>query len=137
MRLKLISMKDNTTTTKTETPPTEAARAVAIGLVPNALHIALDAADRGQSTVIAVLHDARIELRTAVDGGLELAEKLAAGALRFSRKLVQKADDASAAALGSAERALANAVKNARETTRAAGALASTAASGVAGSQAA
>lgn len=107
------------------------------GVVPGVVHLALDVADRGQSTVISVLQDARIELRTAVDGGLEFAEKLATGALRLSRKIVQKLDDASASALGGAERVLANAVKNARETTRAAGELAQTAASGVAGSQAA
>ena len=118
-------MKDNTMTTKTETPSTEAARASALGLVPTAVHLALDAADRGQSTVIAVLHDARIELRTAVDGGLELAEKIAAGALRFTRKLVQRADETSKDALAGAERALATAVTRARETTRAAGELAS------------
>lgn len=111
-------------TTKIETKATEAVHA-SIGLVPNAVHLALDAADRGQSTVIAVLHDARIELRSAVDSGLELAEKLAAGALRFTRKLVQRADDTSKDALAGAERALATAVTRARETTRAAGELAS------------
>jgi len=126
-------MKDTTMATKTETKSTE----LPAGVVPGVVHLALDVADRGQSTVIAVLQDARIELRTALDGGLELAEKLATGALRFSRKLVQKVDDAGASALGGAERVLANAVKNARETTRAAGALASTAASSVGGSQAA
>lgn len=107
------------------------------GVVPGVVHLALDVADRGQSTVIAVLQEARIELRTAVDGGLEFAEKLATGVLRFSRKVVQRLDDASASALGGAERVLTNAVKSARETTRAAGELAQTAASGVARSQAA
>jgi len=107
------------------------------GVVPGVVHLALDVADRGQSTVIAVLQETRIELRTAIDGGLEFAEKLATGALRLSRKIVQKIDDASASALGGAERVLTNAVKNARETSRAAGELAATAASGVAGSQAA
>ncbi len=111
-------------TTKTETKFTEAAP-TSTGLVPNVVHLALDAADRGQSTVIAVLQDARIELRTAVDGGLELAEKLAAGALRFTKKVVQRADETSKDALASAERALATAVTRARETTRAAGELAS------------
>jgi len=127
-------MKESPMTTKTQTPTSTEHPT---GVVPGVVHLALDVADRGQSTVIAVLQDARIELRTAVDGGLEFAEKLATGALRFSRKVVQKLDDASASALGGAERVRANAVKNARETTRAAGELAQTAASGVAGSQAA
>ncbi len=89
-------------------------------LVPRVVHFAIDAADRSQSTVIAVLQDARTELRTALDGGLEYAEKLATGALRFSRNLVQRADDTSKDALASAERALTTVVTRARETTRAA-----------------
>ncbi len=89
-------------------------------LVPKVVHFAIDAADRGQSTVIAVLQDARTELRTAIDGGLEYAEKLATGALRFSRNVVQRADDTTKDALATAERALATVVTRARETTRAA-----------------
>jgi hypothetical protein len=107
------------------------------GVVPGVVHLALDVAERGQSTAVAVLQDARIELRTALDGGIDLAEKVAAGALRFARKLVHKLDDASNETLVGAERILSGAVKSARETTRAAGELATTAASGVAGSQAA
>jgi hypothetical protein len=80
------------------------------------VHLALDVVDRGQSTAVAVLQDARIELRTAVDHGIELAEKLAAGTLRFARKLVSKIDEASNDALTGAERALSNAVITARET---------------------
>lgn len=107
------------------------------GVVPGVIHLALDVADRGQTTAISVLQDARLELRTAIDGGLELAEKVANGALRFARKVVQRLDDASNEALAGTERVLSTAVKSVRETTRAAGELASTAASGVAGSQAA
>jgi hypothetical protein len=86
--------------------------------ITTVVHLALDAADRGQSTAIAVLHDARIELRTALDGGLDYVEKLATGALRFSRKLVQKVDDTSSSALAGAERAITSGLKTARETTR-------------------
>jgi len=80
------------------------------------LHLALDVADRGQHTAVAVLQDARIELRSAIDSGLELAEKLAAGGLRFARKLVQKLDDAGNDALVGAEKALTTAVQTARES---------------------
>jgi hypothetical protein len=86
---------------------------------PRALYLALDVAERGQATAISVLQDARTELRTAVDGGLELAEKLASGTLRFARKLVQKVDDASADALKGAERALTETIETARVTARA------------------
>lgn len=112
-------------------------RTNARGVVPGVIHLALDVAERGQTTAITVLQDARVELRTAIDGGLDLAEKVATGALRFARKLVQRLDDAGNETLAGAERVLSTAVKSARETTRAAGELASTAASGVAGSQAA
>jgi hypothetical protein len=81
------------------------------------VHLALDAADRGQSTAVAVLQDARVEVRTAIEHGIELAEKLSAGALRFARKLVTKIDEASNDALTGAERALSTAVDKAKETT--------------------
>ena len=80
------------------------------------VHLALDAANRGQSTAVAVLQDARVEVRTAIENGIELAEKLSAGALRFARKLVTKIDEASNDALTGAERALSSAVDKAKET---------------------
>ena len=93
-----------TTTTRTE--------------APRVVYLALDVAERGQATAVAVLQDARIELRTAVDGTIDLAEKLAAGTVRFARKLVQKVDEAAADALKGTERALTETIENARETAR-------------------
>lgn len=104
------AMKQTTQTPKTESPRNG---------VPGVVHLALEVADRGQSTAIAVLQDARTELRAAADHSLELAEKLTAGALRFARNFVQKVDVASSDALTGAQRALSNAVKTARETTAA------------------
>ena len=88
--------------------------------VPGAFDLALDAVDRGQATVIAVLQDARTEMRAAVDGGLELAEKLATGALRFARTTAQRLDDVSNDALQGAQKAISEAVARARESSRAA-----------------
>ena len=101
------------------------------GVLPGVVHLAIDVADKGQSTALAVLQDARIEIRTAVDHGIELAEKLTAAAFRFTRKAVQRIDEAANESLGSAERVLGGAVKTARETTTAAAQLANTAFSGV------
>ena len=101
------------------------------GVLPAVVHLALDVAERGQSTTIAVLHDARTELRSAIDGGLELAEKLATGAVRFARKTVAKLDDTAAEALAHAERTMSSAVKSAQLAQ----VLAAKAASRVAGSQ--
>jgi hypothetical protein len=123
-------------TQKTETVITTKAEASKSGFVPAVVHLALDVADRGQSTAVSVLQDARTELRIAVDSGIDLAEKLVAGALRFARKSVTRIDDASAEALTGVERVLGGAVKNARETTRAAAELATTASAGVTGQHA-
>lgn len=101
------------------------------GVLPGVVHLALDVADRGQSTALAVLQDARIELRTAVDQAIELAEKLTAAAFRFTRKAVQRVDEATSETLTGAERVLGGAVKTARDTTNAAAQLANTAVSGV------
>jgi hypothetical protein len=101
------------------------------GILPGVVHLALDVADKSQSTALAVLQDARVELRTAVDHGIELAEKLSAAAFRFTRKAVQRIDEASAETLVGAERVLGGAVKAARDTTVAASQLANTAVSSV------
>ncbi len=103
-----------------ETPTTETTSATDRhqARLPAVVHLALDVADRGQSTAISVLNDARAELRSALDHGLELAEQLTTGAFRFARKLTQRLDEVSAEALSGAEKALTNAVKTARETTR-------------------
>lgn len=101
------------------------------GFVPGVANLALDVADRGQSTVIAVLQDARGELRTLVENGIELAEKTAAQAFRFARTLTKRVDDAAAETLGNTERLLGNAVRSARETAKSATDTANTAISGV------
>ena len=119
-------------TQKTETT-SSIAKSERGGFLPGVVHLALDIADRSQITAIAVLQDARIELRGAVDGGVDLAEKVAAAFFRFARKGVQRVDDASAETLTGVGQVLTGAVKNARETTRVATELATTATSGVTG----
>jgi hypothetical protein len=106
------------------------------GFAPGIAHLALDIADRGQSTTIAVLHDARGELRAFVESSIELAEKASASLFRFAKKLTSRIDDGVAEALTGTERLLSGAVKSARETTRAAQELAHTAGAGVAGEKA-
>ena len=123
-------------THKTETVITTKSEATKSGFVPAVVHLALDVADRGQSTAVSVLQDARTELRLAVDSGIDLAEKLVAGALRLARSSVTRVDLASAEALTGVERVLGGAVKNARETTRAAAELATTASASVTGQHA-
>jgi len=123
---------------KTETtPPPSLSKAERNGILPGVVHFAIDVADRGQSTAIAVLQDARTELRTAVENSVEWAEKLAASMFRFARKGIQRVDDASSEALSGVGHVLSGAVKSARETTRAAAELATTATSSLSGQAAA
>lgn len=91
-------------------------------VLPAVVHFALDLVDRGQLTAFGALHDARTELRVAVDGSLELADKATSAALRFARKLVQRADDLAAETLGGAERVVASTVAGARSSALAAAA---------------
>jgi len=114
-------------------PTKPEARTTPAGFVPGVAHLALDVVDRSQSTAIAVLQDARAELRVVFDHSIELAEKSAASLFRFARKLGQRVDDGVAQTLGSAEQLISGAVKSARETTKAAAELAHTAGNGIAG----
>jgi hypothetical protein len=106
------------------------------GVVPGVAHLALDVVDRGQTTTIAVLHDARTELRAVVESGIELAEKASAALFRFAKKLTARVDDGVAETLTNTERLISGAVKSARETTKAATELAHTASTGIAGERA-
>jgi hypothetical protein len=109
------------TTQKTETPSARSiTRTERGGLLPGVVDLALDLADRGQSAAIALLQDARVELRGAVDGGVDWAEKTAAAFFRIARKGVQRADDASVETLTGVGLVLAGAVQRAREVSRAA-----------------
>ena len=103
---------------------------------PRVIYLALDVAERGQSTAVAVLQDARIELRTAVDSTIDLAEKLGGGAVRFARKLVQKIDETATDALEGTQRALHDTIEKTRETAKAGRALAERAVEKVTGATA-
>jgi hypothetical protein len=101
------------------------------GFVPGVAHLALDVVDRGQNTLLAVLQDARVELRTFVDQGIDFAEKGSAAFFRFARKLTQRVDEGVGETLANTEKVIGGAVKSARETTRSATDTANTAISGL------
>jgi hypothetical protein len=104
------------------------------GILPGVVHLAIDVAEKGQSTAIAVIQDVRVELRGAIEQGIELAEKLSAAGFRLARKAVQRVDDVANETLTGTERLLGGAVRSARETTNAAAQLTTTAVNGVAAS---
>jgi hypothetical protein len=128
MRLNLTDMKEAPVmaTQKSESR-------ITTGIVPGVANLALDVVDRSQSTTIALLQDARTELRTVVDSGIELAEKTTSALFRFARKLTQRIDEGVAETLAGTERLIGGAVKTARDTTRLATDLAQTVVGGVAG----
>jgi hypothetical protein len=122
-------MKETTTIPASKTEP----RTDRHGVLPGVAHLALDVVDRGQTTTIAVLQDARGELRTVVEGSIELAEKTSGALFRLARKVTQRLDEGVAETLGGVERTIGGAVRAARDTTRAAATLAQTAVGGLAG----
>jgi hypothetical protein len=125
--------------TKLDTTPstTLTKNGVPAGFVPGLATLALDVAEKTETTAIAILQDARGELRALVDNGIELAEKSAASLFRFARTLTKRVDDGVAETLSGTERLLSGAVKSARETTKSATDTANTAISGITGPTAA
>ena len=119
-------MKDTNSTNGT-------ARTESRGVLPGVAHLALDVVDRGQSTALGVLQDARTELRASVDNGIELVEKVATSAFRFARKVTARVDEGVAETLSNVQRLLSNAVASARDTARATTELANSAGRGIAG----
>jgi hypothetical protein len=102
------------------------------GIIPSVVYLALDVADRSGTTAITLLQDGRAELRAAADGFIEATENATRAAFRFARKVTQRLDEASSETLTSVDRVVTGAVRSARETTRAAAVLTSTAVASVA-----
>jgi hypothetical protein len=131
-----MSKETPTMATKTESTVSRTA-STERGVVPGVVHLALDVADRGQSTTLALINDGRTELVAFVHGGIELAEKATASFFRLFKKATARIDEASAETLASVERLVSTSVRNARETTKAATELATTAIGGLTGTSAA
>lgn len=122
--------------TKTDSVSSTLTTRHALGFVPGLANLALDVADRGQSTAIAVLQDARSELRSFVESSIDFAEKSTSALFRFARNVTKRVDEGVSETLSNAERLLAGAVKSARETTKSATDTANTAISGITGNTA-
>jgi hypothetical protein len=127
-----MSNKTESTKAVTTTPTTSAP-----GVLPSVVYLAIDVADRTSATAIALLQDARAELRASVDGGIELAENVSRALFRFARKAAERIDQASAETLTGVGATLGGAAKSVRDTMKAAADLTVAAASGVTGDRAA
>ena len=101
--------------TDAKAPLTTTSTGARTGVLPSVVYLAIDVADRTSATAIALLQDARVELR----------------------KAAQRIDDASAETLTSLERTVAGVAISARDTVRAAADLSAAAANSVTGERAA
>lgn len=100
------------------TTPVSSTQAKSRGVVPGVVHLALDVADRGQSTTIALLQDGRTELTSVIVGGVELAEKATASVFRLIKKAIARFDEGTTETLSTVEKLVASTVKTARDTTQ-------------------
>ncbi len=100
---------------KTDPRPASDLRGGVLTVVPGVVHLALDVADRGQTTAIAFLQESRAELTALVLGGLELAELASLAVFRVLKKTTHRVDDNAAQTLTGVERLVTGAVKKARE----------------------
>ena len=126
-----------TTPPTTSTSRTELSPSDRTGVLPSVVYLAIDVADRTSATALALLQDARAELRAGIDGGIELAENVTRALFRLARKASQRVDEATAETLTAIERTVAGAAKSARDTVRVAAELGQAATGGVTGERAA
>ncbi len=103
------------------------------GALVSVAQFALDAGDRTSSTAFGLVNDVRGELRTAVDTGIDAFENVVRGLFRVSKRLTARVDELAADLSGAGEKTVAGVIRGLRDTTRAAGELAATAANAVVG----
>jgi microcompartment protein CcmL/EutN len=119
----------NATERKPTVTPTRPSDNRSTGALVSVATFAIDAGDRGASTVLGLINDARGELRTAVDTGLDAAENAVRGMFRISKRVTARVDELVAELTSASERTVNSVVRGLRDTTRAAGELAATASS--------
>lgn len=105
------------------------------GALVSVANFAIDTGDKGAQTAFALAGDVRGELRTAVDTSIDAFENVVRSLFRIGKRVVARVDELAADVTGAGEKTVAGVVRGLRETTRAAGELASTAAGAVIGSE--
>ena len=103
------------------------------GLLVGIATLAIDTGDKTSSTAIAFAQDVRGEIRTVSDASLDAIENVVRSFFRLSKRATARIDELAAELLGAGERTAAGAFRGLRDTTRAAGELAQTAATAVIG----
>lgn len=109
-----------TTTTRSDSKPT--------GAIISVVNFTLDTTDRGAQTAFGLVQDVRGELRQAVDGSLDAVENVVRAFFRVGKRITARIDELSNEVTAAGERTVSGVLRGLKETTRAAGELASTAA---------
>jgi hypothetical protein len=98
------------------------------GAILSVVTFTLDASDRGAQTAFGLVQDVRGEIRTAVDGSIDALENVVRGFFRIGKRATARIDELASELTAAGERTLSGVIRGLKETTRAAGELASTAA---------
>jgi hypothetical protein len=105
------------------------------GLVPGVVNLSLDVVETVVSNAIAVVDDVRAESHKIVDASIDFGENLAKSVASVSRRVADRIDGGAAGVLVGVKRVVLSAIGSARETSRSATNLASTATAAVVGSR--
>jgi hypothetical protein len=103
------------------------------GALVSLASFAIDASEKGASTAFGLAADVRGELRTVVDTGIDALDNVVRGVFRIAKRATARIDELAADVSAAGERTVSGVLRGVRETTRAAGELAATAAGAVVG----
>jgi len=103
------------------------------GLFLSVATLAIDAGDKTSSTAIGFANDVRGELRVVTDASIDAIENAVRGIFRLGKRATARVDELATDLLGAGASTAAGVFRGLRETSRAAGELATTATAAVIG----
>ncbi len=103
------------------------------GVLLSLASLAIDTSDKGTTAAVGLAQDVRSELRTATDTSIDAVEALVRGLFRIGKRTTARIDEFAAELIGAGERTASGVFKGLRDTTRAAGELATTATGAIIG----
>lgn len=131
--MRIVALMANEKPTTTSVPRTTDKAAERSGVLLGIASLAIDTGDKAGSAAAGFAQDLRSELRTAADASIDAVESLVRGFFRIGKRATARVDEFAADLIGASERTASGVFRGLRDTTRAAGELASTAATAVIG----